>query len=164
MTHEQLQDVALVAPAFIGTPLPGVVVSKKQVPAEVRSTAASGARKGVKDVRPDLIPAKAHIELARHYSEGAAKYTEYDDDGNIIHDGSNNWRLGYEWSKSIAALERHLLAFKNGEDYDEPWPNGHPGSKHVIAVAWHALALATYMDEHPELDDRWSTAVRAKSA
>lgn len=124
---------------------------------EVRSHSASGARKGTKIMRPDLIPAKAIMDLAVHFGEGAAKYTEYDDDGNVTHDGSNNWRLGYEWSKTIAALERHLLLFKNGEDYDEDWPNGHPGSKHVIAVAWHALVLATYMDEHPELDDRWST-------
>jgi hypothetical protein len=108
-----------------------------------------------KNVRPDLIPARAEIELAHHYSEGAEKYTEYGDDGRITHDGSNNWRLGYEWSKSIAALERHILAFKSGEDYDEPWPNGNPGSKHIIAAAWHCLALATFMDECPELDDRW---------
>lgn len=127
---------------------------------EVRSVATSGARKGTKVVRPDLVPAKAQWELALHFGEGAEKYTEYDAQGSVIHDGSNNWRLGYEWSKTIAALERHLLLFKGGEDYDEAWPNGAAGSKHVIAIAWHALVLATYMDEHPELDDRWSTILR----
>lgn len=131
---------------------------------EVRVTSATGGRKGTKMCRPDLIPAKAHLELATHYANGAEKYTERDEDGNVIHDGGNNWRLGYEWSKSIAALERHLLAFKAGEDYDEPWPNGNRGSKHIIAAAWHCLTLATFMDEFPEYDDRWSTlAKRAES-
>lgn len=119
---------------------------------EVRTTSTTGARKGTKIIRPDLIPAKAHIELATHYGHGAEKYTERDDAGNVTHDGANNWRLGYEWSKSIAALERHLLAFKAGEDYDEEF-----GSKHVIAAAWHCLTLATFMDEFPEFDDRWTT-------
>ncbi|AEK09552.1 hypothetical protein LITTLEE_173 [Mycobacterium phage LittleE] len=119
---------------------------------EVRTVSSTGARKGTKMCRPDLIPARAHMELATHYAHGAAKYTEYDDKGNVTHEGGNNWRLGYEWSKSIAALERHLLAFKSGEDYDAEF-----GSKHIIAAAWHCMTLATFMDEHPEFDDRWST-------
>lgn len=125
---------------------------------EVRSISSTGARKGTKIYRPDLIPAKAHLELARHYGEGAEKYTERDDKGNVTHDGANNWRLGYEWSKSIAALERHLLAFKGGEDYDDEF-----GSKHIIAAAWHCLTLATFMDEHPRFDDRWSTQQNASA-
>lgn len=119
---------------------------------EVRTTSSTGARKGTKITRPDLIPAKAHMELATHYGHGAEKYTERDKEGNVTHEGGNNWRLGYEWSKSIAALERHLLAFKAGEDFDAEF-----GSKHVIAAAWHCLTLATFMDEHRAFDDRWST-------
>jgi hypothetical protein len=122
---------------------------------EVRSVSPTGGRKGTKLCRPDLIPARAHLELALHYGHGAQKYTEYDEQGNMTHEGGNNWRLGYEWSKSIAALERHILAFKDGEDFDEEF-----GSKHVIAAAWHCLTLATFMDEHPEFDDRWCTRSR----
>lgn len=116
---------------------------------EIRSVSVSGGRKGTKLCRPDLIPPAAWIELATHFGVGAEKYTERDDKGNVTHDGANNWRLGYEWSKSIAALQRHMLAFMLGEDYDEE-----TGSKHVIAVAWHAVVLATFMDIHPGFDDR----------
>lgn len=116
---------------------------------EVRTVSATGGRKGTKSVRPDLIPAKATIELALHYGLGSEKYTERDEDGNVTHDGANNWRLGYEWSKSIGALERHVLAFKSGEDFDEEF-----GSKHIIAAAWHCLTLATFMDEQKSFDDR----------
>ncbi len=106
---------------------------------EVRSVnEATGAEKGVKLERPDLIPVEALRELATHYGRGSEKYDDH------------NWRKGYEWSKSYAALQRHANAFWGGEDLDPEL-----GTKHVIAVAWHALTLATYMDEHPELDDRY---------
>ena len=100
--------------------------------------ADTGARKEVKDERHDLIPQEALAELATHYGVGARKYDDH------------NWRKGYDWSKSYAALQRHARAFWSGEDLDPE-----TGSKHIIAVAWHAFALATFMDEHPEKDDRW---------
>jgi hypothetical protein len=124
----------------------------KLIEPEVRTVSSTGGRKGTKPCRPDLIPAKALEELATHYGVGAAKYTEHDDDGQVTHDGGNNWRLGYEWSKSLAALQRHVLAFSRGEDIDEE-----TGSKHIIAAAWHCLTLATFMDEQRSFDDRWST-------
>lgn len=116
---------------------------------EIRITSATGARKGTKTDRYDLIPAGALRELAHHYGVGAEKYTERDASGNIIHDGAENWRLGYNWSLSYAALQRHANQFWAGEDYDTE-----TGAKHIIAVAWHALALATFMDTHRALDDR----------
>lgn len=119
---------------------------------EVRTISSTGGRKGQKLERPDLIPAKALRELATHYGIGAAKYTEVDDQGNITHDGANNWRLGYEWSKSTAGLLRHVLAFLSGEDID-----AETGSKHVIAAAWHCLTLATFMDDFPSFDDRYDS-------
>lgn len=99
----------------------------------------TGGEKGVKLERHDLIPTGALAELAEHYGEGAKKYADH------------NWRRGYEWSKSYAAMQRHARAFWSGEDIDPE-----TGSKHIIAVAWHAFTLATYMEEHPELDDRWT--------
>lgn len=103
---------------------------------EVDST--TGAMKGRNTQRGSLFPPRAFLEIANHYGVGSLKYDD------------NNWRRGYAWSWSYDALLRHLMQFWSGEDYDEA-----TGSKHIIAVAWHALALATFMDEHPELDDRW---------
>jgi CO/xanthine dehydrogenase Mo-binding subunit len=110
---------------------------------EIRITnAKTGGMKGSKLARFDMIPARALIELAEHYGKGEAKYP-------TAEDGTPNFRKGYAWSLSYAALMRHAASFWAGEDIDPETQ-----SKHLIAVAWHALNLATYMDEHPELDDR----------
>lgn len=106
--------------------------------AEVRSVSSTGAEKGTKIERFDLLPTQALAQIARHYGVGAAKYAP------------NNWRKGYEWSKSYAALQRHLNAFWGGEDYDEE-----TGSPHLAAAGFHVLTLLTYMDEQPGFDDRW---------
>lgn len=107
-------------------------------PKEVRSVSSTGGEKGVKLARFDLIPPRAHRLLAEHYGRGAEKYDD------------NNWRKGYEWGKSVAALERHLNAFKDNEDYDEE-----TGSLHLVAVAWHAFTLIESYFDYPEFDDRW---------
>lgn len=98
----------------------------------------TGGEKGQKLERFDLVPAEAMADVARHYGIGARKYAD------------NNWRRGYNWSLSLAALERHLNQFKAGDDIDDE-----TGSPHMAAVVFHALALLTFMDEHPELDDRY---------
>ncbi len=115
---------------------------------EKRITHPSGAQKGSKTTRIDLIPQKALAELGYHFGKGSEKYPP---DEN----GLENWRKGYAFSSSVAALERHLNQFMQGEDYDEE-----TGSKHIISVAWHAMVLATFMDEHPELDDRQSVLAK----
>lgn len=104
---------------------------------EVRLTSPTGGQKGSKGARFDQIPPTVLWELAEHYGIGAAKY---DDD---------NWRKGYDWRLSYAALQRHLNTFWAGEDLDPE-----TGSKHVIAAAWHCFALAWFMDNMPEYDSR----------
>ncbi len=109
---------------------------------EVRVTnEKTGGQKGSKPERFDLIPAAALRKVARLYGRGAQKYADH------------NWRKGYNWSLSIAALERHLAAFKEGEDFDKETQ-----CEHLASVVFHALALLVYADEHPELDDRWKGA------
>lgn len=95
---------------------------------EVRTVSSTGGEKGVKPERFDLIPAVFVKELAHHYGRGAAKYED------------RNWERGYEWSKSYGALNRHLWAFWNGEDYDEE-----TGSPHIVAVGWHASVLTQFL-------------------
>ena len=108
---------------------------------EVRVTSTTGASKGSKPARFDLIPTGPLWELAEHYGKGAQKYAPVN--------GRDNWRNGYDWHLSYAALQRHANAFWAGEDID-----AETGSKHVIAVAWHAFALAEFMASHPDFDDR----------
>ena len=102
----------------------------------------TGGRKEQSDIRLDLIPAEALWEVGRVYGLGARKYED------------NNWRRGYRWSNSYAALQRHAARFWAGEDRDEG------GFDHMAAVAWHALTLLTFMREHPELDDRFKKEVK----
>ncbi len=97
----------------------------------------TGGQKEQNEVRFDLIPTEAMWEVARLYGIGARKYE------------AHNWRRGYEWSLSIAALERHLSRWKAGEIMDEG------GFHHLAAVVFHALALIIFETEHPELDDRF---------
>jgi hypothetical protein len=105
---------------------------------EVRTTSSTGGEKGTKPERYDLIPVEALAKVAQLYGNGAAKYE------------AHNWRRGYEWSKSYAALQRHANAFWRGEDIDAEM-----GLPHLAAVCFHALTLMTFMDEQPQFDDRF---------
>lgn len=108
---------------------------------EIRTTSITGGMKGVKEERYDLIPVDSLRWLAILYGRGAVKYD------------AHNYRKGYEWSKSYAALQRHLNKFWAGEDYDEE-----TGVPHVICAAWHCFALSEFMEDRtlpPEYDDRF---------
>lgn len=99
----------------------------------------TGGAKGQKLARFDLMPPDALLVLAEHFGHGAAKYAE------------RNWELGVAWSLPFAALQRHVWAWWGGEDVD---PDS--GQHHLAAVAWHALALLTYVTDgsYSGLDDR----------
>lgn len=101
---------------------------------------ATGGEKGSKLARFDLIPADALAEVAKHFGRGARKYAD------------RNWERGYDWGLSFAALQRHAWAWQGGEDVDEE-----TGSNHLVAVAWHALALLHFAlnpEQYAELDNR----------
>lgn len=87
----------------------------------------TGGEKGSKLQRFSLIPADFLWALAEHYGVGARKYSD------------KNWERGYKWSLSVDALERHLAQWKLGENKD-----AETGSNHLIAVAWHAIALFVF--------------------
>src|SRR5690606_17109531 len=112
--------------------------AQREIARETRVVnATTGGEKGSKLARFDLIPAGPLTELAEHFGRGAEKYED------------RNWERGYDWSLSFAAMMRHAWSFWGGEDLDPE-----TGSKHVIAAAWHAFALAEFMDKHPDLDNR----------
>lgn len=102
----------------------------------------TGARKGQKLARFDLIPVKPLWELAEHYGRGASKYAEH------------NWARGYNWHLCYSSALHHLAQFWAGENIDEE-----TGSKHVIAAAWHCLTLAYYMEVNKQKDDRPHTVL-----
>jgi hypothetical protein len=92
----------------------------------------------MKDERYDLIPTEALATVAKLYGFGAKKYA------------AHNWRRGYEWSKSYAAMRRHDAEFWRGVDIDPE-----TGLPHLAAVVFHALTLLTFMEEQKGFDDRF---------
>lgn len=84
----------------------------------------TGGEKGSKLARFSLVPPEFLWALAEHYGKGAFKYAD------------RNWERGYKWGLSIDALERHLTQWKMGERTDQE-----TGSSHLIAAAWHCIAL-----------------------
>jgi hypothetical protein len=106
-------------------------------PEEILVDPITGGKKGSKLARYDLIPPGALHQLAEHYGRGSKKY------------GDHNWEKGYPWGQSFAAMMRHAWSWWDGEDLDPE-----TGSNHMVAVAWHAFALLTFIEMHPDFDDR----------
>lgn len=140
---------------------------------EVRTTSSTGGQKGVKAERYDLLPKAGLDAMARVYAFGALKYADH------------NWRLKYEWSKSIASALRHTFAVQDGQTYDvcpgDPedcakWSEEHQrclehsGEPHAAMAMFHLAALLTWLEEDGEgadnpFDDRWPAAMeRARRA
>lgn len=105
---------------------------------EVRITSSTGGSKGSKPQRYDLVPVGPLRQLSELYGRGAEKYED------------RNWERGYDWSLSYAAAQRHMNAFWGGEDIDPEM-----GIPHVICASFHMFAIAQFMDEHPEFDNRY---------
>src|SRR4029453_4709636 len=105
---------------------------------EVRSVSSTGAEKGVKEARFDLIPVGPLEQLAIHFGRGAQKYEPH------------NWRKGYELSKGYAALQRHANPWWEGENLDPEL-----GTSHLVSGGFPALALLELPETHPEMDDRF---------
>lgn len=97
----------------------------------------TGGQKGRKLARFDLIPPVALWALAEHFGKGSSKYSE------------RNWERGTDWSLNFAAAQRHMWQWWDGEDIDED-----TGSSHLICAMWHMAALFTFLQTHPDLDDR----------
>lgn len=84
-----------------------------------------------------LAPPWALAKVGEVFTMGAEKY------------GEHNWERGMEWSRMIASLERHINAFKRGEDFDDE-----SGLPHMAHAATNALMLLEYHRLHPMGDDR----------
>lgn len=134
-------DSAVLASAWAGDGLAGVEAAFA-VPhrdGEIRVVnAQTGGAKGQKAEQFNLLPWPALAQVARLYAFGSSKYEPH------------NWQKGYDWSLSFDSLIRHAVAFWSGEENDEE-----TGCPHMASVVFHALALITFVQTHPELDDRY---------
>lgn len=90
--------------------------------------------------RHDLVPAFAQEQYARVLTAGAKKYTP------------RNWEKGMAWSKVLASMKRHIIAFERGEDYDPE-----TGELHMAHVMCNAAFLTEYYRIYPQGDDRAHT-------
>lgn len=96
-----------------------------------------GIRYNVKKPRLSLTPPIAQIEAAKVLTFGATKYSPW------------NWRKGLSFMEIVDSLERHLAAWKMGEDTDADSKLTHVG--HIVC---NAMFLAEMALTRPDLDDR----------
>lgn len=96
-----------------------------------------GLRLNTGKTRHDLKTAFAEEQYAKVLTKGSEKYAE------------RNWEKGMAWSKVLASLERHIQAFKRGEDYDPE-----TGLLHSAHIMCNAAFLTEYYKIYPEGDDR----------
>ena len=97
----------------------------------------TGGEKGQKQAQLGAVDPLSLLELAEVAGYGADKYERF------------NYLKGYEWSLSMDAMMRHVLAFWAGEDMDPE-----SGLPHPAHAAWHCLALCSYIRRNAEFDDR----------
>ena len=108
--------------------------------------ATTGGAKAGKLAQPHLAPHDALLEYFEHLGKGELKYPS---DAN----GVPNYSKGFKYSLSYNAMQRHALLWWGGEEFDPE-----TGTHHLIAVAWHALALRHFTINGKGTDDRWERA------
>lgn len=86
----------------------------------------------------DLIPWLPLQELGKLYEFGANKYAR------------NNWKKGMRWSRCYNALLRHLKAWWEDGETNDP----ETGCHHLSSVAWCAFTLIWYELKGVGEDDR----------
>jgi Domain of unknown function (DUF5664) len=113
-------------------------LSKVSKQAAIMQDQKSGIKHDSSKLRYELTDPLAIQGLVRVLDFGAQKYAV------------DNWRKGFPYSRLISSLERHLAAFKSGEDTDPE--SGLPHIDH-IGANWMFLSFLT--KTRLDLDDRW---------
>jgi hypothetical protein len=91
--------------------------------------------------------------LSRVWLEGTASVLAYGAKKYAAH----NWRKGMQHSRLLDALQRHILAFQDGEDFDD---------ESKLAHLFHASCCLMFLAENhirrPEWDDRYKEEKKKK--
>ena len=85
----------------------------------------------------DLMSAVALEELSKVLTFGSKKYASW------------NWAKGLKYSRILAAILRHTLAYMRGQTIDPE-----TGLSHMAAVMCNAMFLVHFEKFRPEFDDR----------
>ncbi len=102
----------------------------------------------------DLIPwGLIAKHLPQAFEEGLIKYYK------------RSWELGFTTTSMFAGTMRHLIAYRDGENYDPSAAELGVKKHHLAGALFCILCLLDTFDNHPELDDRgkdckpedWST-------
>ena len=83
-----------------------------------------------------MIPRSALEAEAMVFAFGATKYAR------------DNWRKGMKWSKLLDSTLRHIIAYADGEYFDEE-----SKLSHLAHAKCDLSFLIEYATTHPELDD-----------
>lgn len=86
----------------------------------------------------DLLTLEFKMETAKALGFGAGKY------------GRHNFKEGIEFSRLLAAAERHLTQFNAGQDNDDE-----SGLSHLAHAAASLNMLMWMVANRPDLDDRY---------
>lgn len=105
-----------------------------------KSVIGTGKRFNIGKTRHNLVPAFAQEQYARVLTMGGDKYGDF------------NWQKGMSWNIVLASMERHIAAFKRGEDVDSE-----SGLLHTAHIMCNAAFLTEYYKTYPQGDDRLHT-------
>lgn len=106
-----------------------------------RLISESGAQKGMRVTRHDLIPPAALREVAAVYGYGELKYPAGED--------GPNWLRGMPFSWNERAALDHISAWREGVDFDTE-----DGVSHLAHAVWHLLAILEFQARGIGEDDR----------
>ena len=88
-------------------------------------------------LRFDLVPTYPQEQYVKVLTMGSKKY------------GDRNWEKGMKWSRLLASAERHLHAWKCGEDIDPE-----SGLQHLAHAMTNLAFLLEFTNSYPQGDDR----------
>lgn len=103
----------------------------------------TGGEKGQKPCQMGALDPRSLVEVGKVAGFGAKKYARY------------NFAKGYAWSLSYDAIQRHLMAFWDGENFD-----AESGLPHIAHAGWHCLTLLTFMLRKRGTDDRFPQEIK----
>lgn len=108
---------------------------------EAHKSVTGALRRNKGKPEPSQLDPKFLLEMASLMTDiaNSGKYPKY------------NWAKGMEYSTVLDSLDRHIIEFKLGNDYDDE-----TGRHHIIHAAVNAMILwNSCMKDIPELDDRF---------